>query len=202
MSIVHREVIQGRPELGEYPRPGAAALPYVVVAPVGPVLAAAGLAAWRFALALAAASLVAAGIRACWENVRLTRVRAEADRWLIQHRGHWPSSPLIALRQRELVSPHERRSLARSLERLVHDAVSGRLPGASPANLAAAAAEADVLLRLSGRLADLDRPVSARGVALSLDLLTNGDGPLYDRRRSSELGLAAERILRALEDVR
>ena len=52
---------------------------------------------------------------------------------------------------------------------------------------------------MAARLADLERPVAARGVVLLERLLIDGSGPLYDRDRVDEFGSTLDTILDALE---
>jgi hypothetical protein len=68
----------------------------------------------------------------------------------------------------------------------------------SVVNTRAAAANRARLERLAARLDALERPVAARGVARTVELLTDGTGPLYNRGRAAELGAALERALGAL----
>ncbi len=89
--------------------------------------------------------------------------------------------------------------LAASLDGLVGDLEGPWALTASPVNFAAARTQVPLLRRLSDRLADLDRPVSARGVLLVEQLLTDGFGPLYERERAGELRPALITAFRALE---
>jgi hypothetical protein len=91
-----------------------------------------------------------------------------------------------------LVAPHTREMLAMSWTRALADVdrprrgISGRVPVCRTA-VRDAAAEIDELisaLRVEG-------PIPARGVAMVVLLLTDGNGPLYRRSRGYEL---AERI--------
>ena len=82
---------------------------------------------------------------------------------------------------------------------LVRDARPSYLPSASPFNRLVVRAESDALLAVAARLADLERPVAARGVVLLERLLTDGSGPLYDRDRVDEFGSTLDTILGALE---
>ena len=71
--------------------------------------------------------------------------------------------------------------------RLVRDANPRYLPGAAPFNRVAVRAAADDVLAMADRLADLERPIAARGVLLLERLLVDGAGPLYDREHADEL---------------
>jgi hypothetical protein len=55
--------------------------------------------------------------------------------------------------------------------------------------------------RLADRLADLQRPVNALGIVLTLDLLTNrqGGSPLYERQYRDKLRSTLQSTLSALD---
>jgi hypothetical protein len=110
------------------------------------------------------------------------------------------ASPLVVWRAAQLTSSRSRRVLARSLHATVVDLDAGLLPGASPLNRMAARPQAQLIQALADRLADLSRPVLARGILLVEALLTDGTGPLYARGRAGELQGALEQCLTALDD--
>ena len=89
----------------------------------------------------------------------------------------------LAWRVEELVTPKNRLDLAHTLRSLVREADARYLPSASPVNRVAVRAEAETLLAVAARLADLERPVAARGVLLVDRLLVDGFSPLYDREQ-------------------
>jgi hypothetical protein len=105
----------------------------------------------------------------------------------------------LSWRVEELVSTKNRLDLAHSLRSLVRDARPTYLPSASPFNRLAVRAESVELLALAARLADLERPVGARGVVLLDRLLTDGSGPLYDRAREDEFRPTLDAIGDGLE---
>lgn len=182
----------------ELPRPFAAALPYFVLVPPAALAAAvAGLIVWPLAEALAGAALLAALVRAAVEQVRKARQRW-ADAWLLGEAWRRPPTAVLDARREDLVSDRQRRTLAGSLRRLVRESRRFALPGASPANFRAVYVHAESLEALALRLEAQD-PVSPTGMALGLRLLTDPDGPLYDRRKADELGSAAGRVLLALD---
>ena len=110
------------------------------------------------------------------------------------------SEPLrLAWRVAELVSVKNRLDLAHAIRSLVRDASPRYVLSASPVNRVAVRAEADALLRVAARLADVARPVAARGVVLADRLLTDGSGPLYDRERVDELPAHLDTTAAALE---
>ena len=126
----------------------------------------------------------------------LRALRAAADTDLARR----DRPPLrLAWRVEELVGTKNRLDLAHSVRSLVRDARPRYLPSASPFNRLVVRAESDQLLAMAARLADLERPVAARGVVLLERLLTAGSGPLYDRDRVDEFGSTLDTILDALE---
>jgi hypothetical protein len=126
----------------------------------------------------------------------LRAARWEADTEL----AHRTTAALrLAWRVEELVSTKNRLDLAHALRSLVREANVLYLPGPSPVNRVAVRAEADAILAIAERVADLDRPVGPRGVVLSDRLLTDGSGPLYDRERVDELPAYLDSTLDALE---
>lgn len=142
-------------------------------------------------------------LRALWHGLEglkarraLRTARSAADVELLRRE----SPPLrLAWRVEELVTPKNRLELTRTLRSLVRDANPRYLPTASPVNRLAVRAEAETLLALAARLADLQRPVTARGVVFVERLLIDGSGPLYDRERVDELPVYVDTALGALE---
>jgi hypothetical protein len=108
-------------------------------------------------------------------------------------------SPRLAWRAEELVADDNRIDLGRSLTDVVHSADERLLPSASPLNRSAVRATRSQLLELAARLYDLSRPVAPRGVLLVERLLTDGSGPLYDRRSPNRLRAEVVRDLAALD---
>ena len=105
------------------------------------------------------------------------------------------SSRLLAVRASQLVSQHERRSVARSWEhllRVAYRAPEMRNTGSRAARavvpvraqriISAEPAIVDLVRRLSAPL-----PVPARGVAMARLLLTDATGPVYSRRSRADL---------------
>jgi hypothetical protein len=105
----------------------------------------------------------------------------------------------LAWRVEELVATKSRLDLAHSLRSLVRDSDPRYLPSASPFNRVAVRAESETFLALAGRLADLTRPVAARGVVLVQRLLVEPSGPLYDREQVDDLPPYLDCALEALE---
>jgi hypothetical protein len=140
------------------------------------------------------------GVRRIFDDVRARRALAEArraaDREVLRNR--LPSLRL-SWRVAELVTPKNRLELAHTLRRTVSDCRQRYLISASPVNRPAVRAEAERLLALGDRLADLDHPVDARGILLVQHLLTDGSSPLYDRTRPEALPFYIDAALDALE---
>lgn len=130
------------------------------------------------------------------ERRALRAARRAADAELAQ-RSHTPLR--LAWRVEELVTTKNRLDLAHALRSLVHDSSARYLPAASPVNRVAVRAQSETFLALAARLADLERPVTARGVVLTDRLLIDGSGPLYDRDRVDELPAYLETTLDTLE---
>ncbi len=176
----------------------AAAAPYLTPAPFAVAAAGDHRLSAAGALAVTASSLVTAAARTGWERGRVAGRRRHVDRWLAWGVGQPPSDVLIGERMRQLVSPRERRRLARRLQS-VHD--QGLRPGvyrSTVVNTRAVAINAAALQRLAARFDALEQPVAVRGVARTVELLTDGAGPLYNPGRARELGPALERALREL----
>ena len=110
------------------------------------------------------------------------------------------ASAELALRAGQLTSLRRRARFARSVRRAVASAEAPRIPirGASvPVNRAAVLEAAPALLALADDLVEIPHP-NPRGVALTIQLLSNGGGPLYRPWWPGELRDAVERARRAL----
>jgi hypothetical protein len=123
-----------------------------------------------------------------WDRL-LARLRAPAlDRQLAA--GCSPGSgPALAIRARQISSPAARRELARRWEHVLDLAGRPPVPLTRRGPLCRgriAAAERDVqemLAVLAGPL-----PIAARGAAMASVLLSDGTGPLHNRRSPADLG--------------
>jgi hypothetical protein len=114
--------------------------------------------------------------------------------------GRWDSHAAVAWRVAELTSVRERRTLARSLRGIVTEATSRHpMVSASPLNRRRLAPYAGLIDRVEGRVADFERPISAAGVVLLRDLLTDGASPLYLGGDVTELPDALRQIESLLE---
>lgn len=123
-----------------------------------------------------------------WESLAAHVFSASLDHALAS--GRRPeSSPALAVRAQWLTGRPVRDDLAACLEDLVEESVGERLhrDRIVPVQWGAISAHREAL----GALVDELRapgPVSARGMALAHLLLTDGAGPLYDRRSVRSLG--------------
>jgi hypothetical protein len=104
--------------------------------------------------------------------------------------------PALDARARRLTRARYRRRLARSVQRLVRDLDRGGDRGASsavPVRRERLARARGILLSVAGALRDVD-PIEARGVAMTLRLMTDARSPLYEGsgealRRAAEVTL-------------
>ena len=141
----------------------------------------------------------AGGPLAHWRRRRARRAaRQGADAALLATVLPVPSA---AWRAEELTCAKNRLALARSIEKLIRSADARYLPGATPLNRLAVRQEAATLQQLAARLSDLDRAVTAHGVLLLDQLLTDGYGPLYVAYRASELRWLLSHVAERLEPV-
>jgi hypothetical protein len=106
------------------------------------------------------------------------------------------SSPELSLRAAQLTRMGRRLRLAASLQRAVV-AEGGRRGAAIPVSWPAVREARGELLALARDLIEEPRP-AARGVALTMRLLTDGDGPLYLPGSEGDLRAAARRARGAL----
>ncbi len=126
----------------------------------------------------------------------LRAARWAADTELLRRKN----PPLrLSWRVEELLAPKNRLDLAHILRSLVRESSARYLPSASPVNRIAVRAEAETLLTIAARLADLDQPVAARGVVFVDRLLVDGSGPLYDRELVDDLPAYLDTAIEALE---
>jgi hypothetical protein len=98
-----------------------------------------------------------------------------------------------------LTKSRNRRSLARSIRRLLEPSAHRGLSSAVPPHREELADARLPLARVAALLDETDEPVYSRGVAMAKLLLTEGDGPLYCQARRGQLRRQAEAIVAALE---
>ena len=200
MSARRHTALRVSPAQAALPSPVRAAAPYAVILAATGIAAAAGLISGRPAESLASAGAAAAVLAALWGWFQRGRLRERADRFIATGSGAPPAEAVVA-RRAELTSPRERRGLARAISEAA--AVAKAPPAVSarvPLDRRAIVAEAALIDRLAGRLADVESPVGARGVALAELLVTDCASPLYrGGRRDDELHRRLTQILFEIE---
>lgn len=143
-----------------------------------------------------------------WPQALVTKLKelkarraVRAARWAADAELVRRTSPPLRLswRVEELLAPKNRLELAHILRSLVRESNARYLPSASPVNRIAVRAEAETLLAIAARLADLERPVAPRGVVFVDRMLVDGSGPLYDRERIDDLPVYLDTAVQALE---
>ncbi len=124
----------------------------------------------------------------------MTRLAVWLHHWQVDRELAAGLSPTLSKHRaalaRQLVAAGERRRLARSLRVAVSQAESSRHPRlttAVPVRRQEVVAWREALLGLADRL-DQPQPVSPRGMAQVIQLLTDGTGPLYNRTPLRSLG--------------
>jgi hypothetical protein len=146
-----------------------------------------------------------------WHQVLARSQAARLDRELAQ--GASPeASASLAVRAMRLTSAEFRRDLAASLRRILVAAGEPALPEAAaasprppglarppraPLRTARISRSAPLLAELASRLLE-PGPVPARGVAMVVQLLADGAGPLYREAARDDLAALAERAAAAL----
>jgi hypothetical protein len=144
-----------------------------------------------------------------WHQVLARSQAARLDRELAA--GTSPeASASLAARAERLTSTEFRCDLAASLRRILVAAGEPARPVAAAAPLGSArplriplrtariSQSAPLLAELASRLLE-PGPVPVRGVALVVQLLADGTGPLYREAARDDLGTLAERAARALD---
>jgi hypothetical protein len=162
-------------------RPIVSALPELALAVLVLGMGFAASIDWRWVVAVACTFVAVGSWQAVRAGVELGRQRRVADEWLLWGAAARPSSALLSWRAGELSSPRMRSALAQSLRRIGREVRGRAYPGAVPLNGRAIRPHLGLLDALSERLADHDRPVSARGMVLVDRLLTEPGSPLYSR---------------------
>ena len=188
-----------KPESYRVPSPLKAARLFLILGLIPLIAGVAGLIPERDGFILGALFAGTGALRAAIEHRHLSALRRLADRQLLG--TALPRSPdLVAWRARELTSERNRRDLYRTLRGVISELDARRLPGSSPLNRTGARPEAGLILALADRVGDATRPVSAKGVLLVEELLTDGWGPLYARDHVEELRPSLTRCLRTLDE--
>lgn len=118
------------------------------------------------------------------------------DRELIE--GFSPEEcPYLAARALQLTSGKSRRDLARGLDRVLAGGDRSPFSPAMPVERARVTGAGAELRALRERLLAPD-PLPARGVAMVYELLSDGAGPLYQRRSGTDVRAVAQRAVDAL----
>jgi hypothetical protein len=173
--------------------------PYLLVLPFAITGSALGALSDVRMLAVVIASLLCVSARAVVEWVRIEHRRTLADGWIASHAGSPPDDHILRARLAELARPKLWLALANTLQSLSEQATDPRWALHSP-NRRWLAEHAEAFALVSSRLADVSRPPTPRGVAVVHQLLTRGDGPLYNPTRTTELTTTLSNALRLLDD--
>ena len=120
--------------------------------------------------------------------VRRARVRRAADEWIA--RGYEGRAAWYGWRIAELTAARERLLLACSMEHVISELSDPRLARLSPLNRSELRPHRYLINRLSKRLEDLDRPVSAAGILAVNQLLTSPASVLYRHGRNVSAALS------------
>jgi hypothetical protein len=196
-------VIASAGRLGGPRRIVAPTLAYLTPVAGALVAFAAGVETRKVVVAVAAAAIVCALVRALVEHERIELRRERADGWLSTRCGEQPDDAMLLARIDELCRPRLRKTLARSFRRVAHDVSSfGRPTTPAQHNRRILRPHAEQLWRLAERLDDRARPVGPRGMAMAYRLITMGGGPLYNSRRAQELPAHLNATLGALDETR
>jgi hypothetical protein len=133
----------------------------------------------------------------------LARRRRMADTLLLTGVRVHPSSDLLVWREAEVCAPRSRRVLARSLRRIVSECQRPRFRSSAPLDLRNVRRHVELIGALADRVGAVERPVTARGMVLVEELLTNANGsPLYVGTSAREFAAAVEACLVALDETR
>ena len=173
---------------------------YLVLAALVTAGGFAGGLAWRLTVALGA-GLAAVGFSQFGRaRLELVRRRRAADALLRTGVKIHPHSELLSWRAAQLTSPRNRRTLARSLNRIVGELERPSLVSPVPLNRRSLKPHVSLIRLLAERLAQFERPVTAQGMVLVEELLTDGyTSPLYLGGEAEDPAIAVNRCLAALD---
>jgi hypothetical protein len=135
-----------------------------------------------------------------WDRLLARALAPSLDRQLAA--GCPPRSrPALAIRAREIVTQAARRELARRWANVLDLASQQPVPQRSArallqrsAVIAAAPDLHELIAVLTG-----GRPIDARGAAMASSLLSDGTGPLYNRRSPVDVGTAVRAATRQMD---
>ena len=178
------------------PRPLRSAAPLVVLAALALAFDADPRLPWIAGAIGAAFFAVAAAVRGLQAVHELRKLRATADRLILETPRE--RYEIVIWRSRELTAERTRVQLRNEVERTLRSLADTRLPSAAPLNRPAARRNAELLELLADRLDD-SAPVSARGVLIARQLLRDPGSPLYSPHGEELLPRALTRALAELE---
>ena len=182
------------------PRPWTVALAYAALAGAATVVGFGIGLPWRLTAVAAAACLLVGLGQVARIALALARRRRTADRLLRTGVRVHPQSELLMWRAAELTSDRNRKLLAGSLGRVVREVDRPSLMTAVPLNRRGLRPHLPLVRSLIDRLASVKRPVSARGMVLVEELLTDGFvSPLYVGGRTEDVPGTIERCLAVLD---
>ena len=182
------------------PRPWTVALAYAAVAGAATVVGFGIGLPWRVTLAASVACLFVGLTQVGRTALALGRRRQAANRLLRTGVRVHPQSELLTWRAAELTSDRNRKMLAGSLGRVVREVDRPSLMTAVPLNRRGLRPHLPLVRSLIDRLASAERPVSAQGMVLVEELLTDGFvSPLYLGGRREDVSGTIERCLAALD---
>jgi hypothetical protein len=136
-----------------------------------------------------------------WDRVLAGALAPALDRQLAAGRAP-RSSQALAIRAREICAPGARRELARRWTNVLEQARQQPVPRLvrAPLQRGAVIAAAQDLHEMISVLTS-GRRIDARGVAMARSLLTDGTGPLYNRRSLVDLGAVVREATRHMDPV-
>jgi hypothetical protein len=142
----------------------------------------------RWALVLLASLLLYGVIVLARRYAQCARMRRAADEWIA--RGYEGRAAWYGWRIAELTAARERRLLACSVQQVSSELSDPRPTRLSPLNRRELRPQQHLIDRLSKRLDDLDRPVSAAGILAVHQLLTSPASVLYRHGRNVSAALS------------
>lgn len=137
-----------------------------------------------------------------WDRLLADALAPSLDRQLAAGRAR-RSSRALAIRARDIITPAARRELAQRWTNVLNQARRQPVPRFVRAPLqrrAVIAAEQDVREMIS--VLSSGQPIDARGAAMASALLSDGTGPLYNRRSCVALGSVVRAATRQMNAAR
>ncbi len=188
------------PRLAWTPRPLLLALAYAGLSGAAIVVGFGAGSSWRLTLVAAAACVLVALGQVARIRLALARRRRTADRLLRTGVRVHPRSELLTWRAAELTSDRNRRMFARSLGGIVREVEHPSPVTAVPLNRRGLRQNLPLIRSLVDRLVSVEHPVTAQGMLLVEELLTDGfSSPLYYGGRREDVAGTIERCLAVLD---